>query len=767
MSEGENLEEEKREEEKSEEEVQPEESPEDLDVTQAISIDLDWDAAPANLTPQKTQDVPTLVVQYPEADGAKVEEFSLAEGRTLQVGRSSGDIVISHRSVSATHCSLAVMDGTIFLSDENSTNGTFLNKQKLKPRRQVIASDGDEIYIGQVQGQIRLPESQQGDVHEDSSKEGEGGLKERPSGAKTKDGRPKIELDPGRKKKKKEKKIRPKRTSFKGVPMQREGKPLAGPLVRLWALLGDASLCYILESLLRPMPFAQVLQRELVQIWPRQIVNIIQNLPQGEGKLLAELSFGVFIFYAVRILSVLLLGASPVQAAMGMRGGHGFLYNRLGGVLRVGWEFLLSIFLIFDLPLLWKKRSLKEFLSGTKIVKGPVLAQLVSGVVVVPLLLALSFFGDFFAQWNYRNGFALTDYKQPTLGATANQKGEGSGPRASFLELTSKAFQFSSFPSIDEREELLLLGQTITSKNKKKTFRPRLALFNRKSKQGAELVVHSRNNLRQVLQESFFSDMFLAEHYPALAARLRGKRVEALTEGPLAKKTKAELKKFLQQSFSLDLGGLFAKVVKGDFAFNGSLKLRKAFIERFSLGPRARLQWAQLNNHLFLRIDPNSPPSPLAGYRDKVYFVPADTFNGPIYELHFIRRDRGEVVATRLLGHLFGEGQFYFDRPPPTTMPVPDMAENDITFGQCVDFLLSSTMSYEQIVPVYRRYLSYVTAMVDLHLRGQGSDEERKFLQRQLSSLSEMDALLSKRHPQWAGSFSGRGFQAQLIRLEQ
>ena len=223
---------------------------------------------------------------------------------------------------------------------------------------------------------------------------------------------------------------------------------------------------------------------------------------------------------------------------------------------------------------------------------------------------------------------------------------------------------------------------------------------------------------------------------------------------------------FLQESLSFSSGSLLSKVMKGDLAFYGPLELRKIFIERFSLSPRSRLQWAQLNNHLFLRIDPNAPPSALAGHGDKGYFVPADTFNGPIYELSYPRRDKGELVASKLLWHLFGEGQFYFDQSLPLTPPTPDMKGDDVTFGQCVDYLLNSKMSYQQVVPVYQRYLSYKAAVVDGHLRAGRGGEEREFLQRELSSLSEMDLLLAKRYPLWSGQFSGRGFQAQLIRLE-
>ena len=226
-----------------------------LDATQAIKIELDWNSAPANLLSQRESDVPVLVVQFPDADEGEVEEFPLSVGKTLKVGRNSGDIVIAHRSVSATHCSFALLDGVVFLSDEGSTNGTFLNKQKLRPRRQVIASDGDEIYIGQVRGQIRMPvevertDSAANQAEENSSqKRGKKG-----AASKAKDGKSKVELNLGRKKKAQTKKGVPQRhNQAKG--RAKPGRPAdslfgpwwgIGPSVTSWR--PSCALCPSLE----------------------------------------------------------------------------------------------------------------------------------------------------------------------------------------------------------------------------------------------------------------------------------------------------------------------------------------------------------------------------------------------------------------------------------------------------------------------------------------------------------------------------------------
>jgi pSer/pThr/pTyr-binding forkhead associated (FHA) protein len=47
------------------------------------------------------------------------------------LGREKGDIILDDREVSSTHCQIQCVDGVYHIFDMNSTNGTFLNGQKV------------------------------------------------------------------------------------------------------------------------------------------------------------------------------------------------------------------------------------------------------------------------------------------------------------------------------------------------------------------------------------------------------------------------------------------------------------------------------------------------------------------------------------------------------------------------------------------------------------------------------------------------------------
>ena len=66
-------------------------------------------------------------------------------------GRHSGnDIQINHITTSRNHCVFTVdPTGTqLFISDNFSANGTYLNNERLAPGRAIEVLPGDVIYVG-------------------------------------------------------------------------------------------------------------------------------------------------------------------------------------------------------------------------------------------------------------------------------------------------------------------------------------------------------------------------------------------------------------------------------------------------------------------------------------------------------------------------------------------------------------------------------------------------------------------------------------------
>lgn len=95
-------------------------------------------------------------VLYPLEKVFITEAIKLRRDATI-LGREKGDVIIGDYEVSSTHCQLQNVNDVYFIFDMNSTNGTFVNnerivKAKLKP--------GDVITIGKTSFQFELEDEQ-------------------------------------------------------------------------------------------------------------------------------------------------------------------------------------------------------------------------------------------------------------------------------------------------------------------------------------------------------------------------------------------------------------------------------------------------------------------------------------------------------------------------------------------------------------------------------------------------------------------------------
>ncbi len=73
-------------------------------------------------------------------------EFPLAEGREIVIGRSSDlELVLVEEMVSRRHARIVVRDGVVAIEDLGSTNGTFVNGEKIQ---RAILEEGDRVLIG-------------------------------------------------------------------------------------------------------------------------------------------------------------------------------------------------------------------------------------------------------------------------------------------------------------------------------------------------------------------------------------------------------------------------------------------------------------------------------------------------------------------------------------------------------------------------------------------------------------------------------------------
>ena len=68
------------------------------------------------------------------------------------VGKMAGnvDVVIKDSTISRIHARFTRQDNQIYVTDMNSTNGTFKNGLRLNPNETVLIEPGDELRFGRM-----------------------------------------------------------------------------------------------------------------------------------------------------------------------------------------------------------------------------------------------------------------------------------------------------------------------------------------------------------------------------------------------------------------------------------------------------------------------------------------------------------------------------------------------------------------------------------------------------------------------------------------
>ena len=83
-------------------------------------------------------------------EGLPEKTFRILPGGVRTIGRAAGsDFIVDAALVSRVHCRLtALVDGRLELRDLDSTNGTFVNGERVET---AVLAPGDRVQVGRVE----------------------------------------------------------------------------------------------------------------------------------------------------------------------------------------------------------------------------------------------------------------------------------------------------------------------------------------------------------------------------------------------------------------------------------------------------------------------------------------------------------------------------------------------------------------------------------------------------------------------------------------
>jgi hypothetical protein len=99
-----------------------------------------------------------LVVRFDLGAGPVERRFNIEQGKRLSIGRTKeNDVTIDHTSVSKMHASLLLnSDGKLVVADTGSTNGTYLNDERIAYGKAIEIFAGDKLKFGAIDVELEF-----------------------------------------------------------------------------------------------------------------------------------------------------------------------------------------------------------------------------------------------------------------------------------------------------------------------------------------------------------------------------------------------------------------------------------------------------------------------------------------------------------------------------------------------------------------------------------------------------------------------------------
>ena len=106
------------------------------------------EAAPPE--PEKT--APKARVSFTGQNNSDVKFVEFSKSATIG-RRNTNDLIISDKAVSGNHCDLTFVDGKVYIEDMNSTNGTFIDGERISRKE---LKNGDIIILGKMSFKVNI-----------------------------------------------------------------------------------------------------------------------------------------------------------------------------------------------------------------------------------------------------------------------------------------------------------------------------------------------------------------------------------------------------------------------------------------------------------------------------------------------------------------------------------------------------------------------------------------------------------------------------------
>lgn len=589
----------------------------------------------------------------------------------LTIGSEIGNIVIADPSVSPRHATFILQHEMVSVIDHGSMCGTLVNGKKIPAGRYIILEESDTISVGDLEVRIRS-KNQTVDVNETLEVE-EAIL---PSPAPTAD-EPLSEMQE-EDKTPVPSKISRLRSFFKSKPRPasgdqteapQKGKPKsnlvissantysANALVRVVAFVLDLILAYTLLVIFWPFDefrhFLDFIPAELAHLLGVEWSALWESFTQ-DFEFVRELASDVFgfisgyihmapllmVFLLLRFVSTLFLGVSISEFLLSVGPTGNRIWARIGGMIRVLIGAVIGPFLVFDVPSIVSRRTLKEFITFTNIQVRSKLIAVLASIVLLPLFVAFSLLAPLIQGLEPPESINVNDKLERRV--IVEKKEEVSAEQVAPTVLSSK---FMHLELSYRPEDLLLIPNVKFQGLKSKlSYRSQMIFYHRELQRPVNIELFKTFDLQQLIAIGIKGNFFLHDKLPELHSYVY--QAEGTTLFKASSNEKAQTKfanefmSYVKTSLGLSLVNAFEVMEMETPFLKGYMDFRSSLLELLEYKEFDEIGFIKIGNTIFMKVSYNAQkPFDL--------IIPLLKGEGRIFKIDYDKKENLSALTSR------------------------------------------------------------------------------------------------------------------------
>lgn len=595
----------------------------------------------------------------------------------LSIGSEIGNVVIADPSVSPRHCTFILQQGVVSVIDHGSIAGTIVNGKKIAGGKYIILEETDVVAVGDLEVRIvtRTEAVDMPDLPVEKEEVVEEEIPEEVEEVEEDKTRAVVGLkNPFFNEKKAEKKEEAKaKAKAKAKKTPSDPSYATNALIRVVAVLADLILAYTIYVVFFPFDefraflefipglLGETLDVNWSDLWQAfsQDYGFLVEMTQDLFKFMSDtFHFGplFLVFILLRLISTLLLGVSVSEFVLGVKADGNGIWKRIGGVLRVLVGVITGPFLIFDLPAVISRRTLKEFLTFTKTYSDSKFVAIVHTLLYLPILVVLALAAPLFQGFDVPESILVNDKIERRMKA-ANQD-----EASTKLEVTQSSRFFNLELRYDPNEVDILPDLKFYGVKNKLNFRPRAIFYHKDIQRPVQMELYKTFDFKELLGLGMKGNFFLYEQYPQIYnfvfSGLENNPAFKIQKGEaIENKFADEFIMFTKTAFELSSANALEMMQSSTPLVKGLMDYKTSFMALLEYKDFSEIGFIKIGNVTFLKVSyPKQRPFDL--------IIPIVRGEGKIYKVSFDKRENLSEISSKFYKYTLYESNWLPDNFP-------------------------------------------------------------------------------------------------------